>query len=48
MGRSIEHQKDHIRKMGIIEISMLRWVCEDALRLIWNEDIQKKVGVVGH
>ncbi|XP_021753613.1 uncharacterized protein LOC110718985 [Chenopodium quinoa] len=41
-------KKEHIKKMEVTEMRMLRWICGSTLRdRIRNEVIRKKVGVVG-
>ncbi|XP_021725624.1 uncharacterized protein LOC110692850 [Chenopodium quinoa] len=41
-------KKEHIKKMEVIEMRMLRWICGNTLRdRIRNEVIRKKVGVTG-
>ena len=38
--------KEHIQKVGVTEMRMLRWMCGNTLQdRIRNEDIRRKVGV---
>ena len=43
----LAHKKQHIQKMSITEMRMLRWMCgktrKDKVR---NEDIRRQVGIV--
>ena len=39
-------KKQHVHKMGVAEMRMLRWMCgQTRLDKIRNEDIRKKIGV---